>query len=104
MSYSKVPTDTFPGYSSDGTNITIPLAALPGLTSAEAHTSTGDARKIVKAILDKALAVQNAAEAADQSARMVLSKAPSLLDENTVQHGYSANFQIDISGGDVKAE
>lgn len=51
MSFVKAPTSLFPGYTSDGTNITIPIAALQGLTAAEAHTSTGDWRQIVLAFL-----------------------------------------------------
>jgi hypothetical protein len=41
----------WPGYSSDGTNITIPIADLPGLSAAEADATTGDWREILQAIL-----------------------------------------------------
>jgi len=47
MAFNKAPTTIFPGYTSDGTNITIPIAALSGLTVAEAHTTTGDWRSIL---------------------------------------------------------
>jgi hypothetical protein len=43
------------GYSSDGTNITIPIASLIGLTAAEADAITGDWREILQAILLKAV-------------------------------------------------
>lgn len=33
-------------YSSDGTNITIPISAIQGLTAGEAHATTGDWREI----------------------------------------------------------
>lgn len=49
MAFAKAPTEMWPGYTSDGTNITIPIAALDGLTSAEAHTTTGDLRSIMLA-------------------------------------------------------
>lgn len=51
MAFNPAPTALFPGYTSDGTNITIPIAALDGLTAAEAHTTTGDWRQIVIAML-----------------------------------------------------
>ena len=49
MAFVKAPTSLWPSYTSDGTNITIPIAALDGLTADEAHTSTGDWRSIMLA-------------------------------------------------------
>jgi hypothetical protein len=43
------------GYSSNGTNITIPIAQLPGLSAAEADAVTGDWREILQAILTSSL-------------------------------------------------
>lgn len=54
MAFVKAPTEMWPGYTSDGTNITIPIAALDGLTAAEAHTTTGDLRSIMLAICSTA--------------------------------------------------
>lgn len=50
MAFNKAPTELWSGYSSDGTDITIPIAALPGLTVGQAHTTTGDWRAIMQAI------------------------------------------------------
>lgn len=102
--YSKAPTATFPSYELASGVISIDVADLTGLTEAEANATTGDVRRIAKAILDKLLAVQEAAAVADRSARMVVSKGVSLLDANTRQDGYSLNFQVDLSDADVKAE
>jgi hypothetical protein len=41
----------WPNYTSDGTNITIPIADLEGLTAEEADAATGDWRKILQAFL-----------------------------------------------------
>jgi hypothetical protein len=54
MAFNDAPTTLWPSYTSDGTNITIPIAALDGLTDAEAHTSTGDWRSIMLAICSTA--------------------------------------------------
>jgi hypothetical protein len=54
MAFVKAPTSLWPSYTSDGTNITIPIAALDGLTSAEAHTTTGDWRSIMLSICSTA--------------------------------------------------
>jgi hypothetical protein len=48
----KSPAEFIPGYTSDGTNITIPIASLPGLTSALAAYDTGDVRAVLSALLD----------------------------------------------------
>lgn len=52
------PKFVFPGYSSDGTNITIPIDNLIGLTAAEADATTGDWREILQAWLLKATEYQ----------------------------------------------
>lgn len=39
------------GFESDGTNISIPLDQLPGLTAEKANATTGDWRKILRALL-----------------------------------------------------
>ena len=54
MAFNKAPTSLFPGYTSDGTDITIPLAAIDGLTAAEAHTTTGDWRSIMLSLISTA--------------------------------------------------
>lgn len=71
MAFNKAPTAMWSGYSSDGTNITIPIAALPGLTSDEANASTGDWRNIVLALVSKAYDYYASLPAADRPAAFV---------------------------------
>lgn len=42
------PTNVFSGYTADANGLTIPFSAIPGLTSAEAHPTTGDAREVIQ--------------------------------------------------------
>jgi hypothetical protein len=56
MAFNPAPTSLWPSYSSDGTSLTISLAALPGLTSAEANATTGDWRNVLLAIVSSAYA------------------------------------------------
>lgn len=56
MAFNKAPTAIFPGYSSDGTNISIPISNLVGLSAAEAHATTGDFREVVLAVVRTAKA------------------------------------------------
>jgi hypothetical protein len=51
--FVQTPATSIPSYDSDGTNITIPIASLPGLTSEQADPETGDIRAVIVAILNK---------------------------------------------------
>lgn len=44
------PADMFPGWSEDGTLITVPIAAFNLLTAATADNTTGDARQVASSI------------------------------------------------------
>lgn len=66
MAFNQAPTTIWPGYSSDGTDITIPIAALAGLTAGEAHTSTGDWRSIMLAFCSTAYSYYNGLATADK--------------------------------------
>jgi hypothetical protein len=54
MAFEKAPTAILPGYASDGTHITIPIAALDGLTAPACDAATGDWRAIVLALCSTA--------------------------------------------------
>ena len=49
------PSEIFAGYTFDSTanEIRIPLAALPGLTAAEANASTGNGMEVIRQIVDR---------------------------------------------------
>ena len=76
MAFNDAPTTIWPSYTSDGTNITIPIAALDGLTAGLAHTSTGDWRAIVLAFQQTVFRHYNAL-AAENRPLAVVPKAPS---------------------------
>jgi hypothetical protein len=66
MAFDKSPSALFPNYSSNGTNITIPLADIEGLTAAEAHTTSGDWRNIFLSICHTALQHYDSLATADK--------------------------------------
>ena len=65
MAFNPSPAAMWPGYSSDGTTISIPLSSLPGLTAGEANATTGDWREIMLAICEKAYRYTAALATAD---------------------------------------
>lgn len=73
MAFNKSPTTLWPSYSSDGTNITIPIAALDGLTAAEADAVTGDWRSIVLAFCATAYRYYSELATADRPTAFVAS-------------------------------
>ena len=74
MAFNPAPTAVWPGYTSNGTRITIPLADIDGLTAAQADADTGDWRAIVVAICEQLWAYQEALEEADKPVATVIAE------------------------------
>lgn len=98
-----LPTDFFTGYTSDGTSITIPLTALPGLTAAEADTATGDGRKVAFELVKQ---LQSAYTQLDPTpGRMNATVGtPTGISPTVARRSYTLTFDVDISEADVAAE
>lgn len=97
MAFSKVPTTLWPSYSSDGTHITIPIAALDGLTSAEAHTTTGDWRSIMLSIISTAYRHYSELATADKP-RAFIAYAPTTypITSGTLAGTFKTTYQLDF--------
>jgi hypothetical protein len=74
MAFDPIPTALFPGWTEDGTDITLPIADLPELTAAEADAATGDSRKIIYAFLEQFYAWYNGLAIADRPSRITISR------------------------------
>ena len=85
MAFVDTPTLLWPSYTSDGTNITIPIAAIDGLTDAEAHTTTGDWRSIMLALIATAHRYYDTLATADKPLAFVA-------NDPTVQSVTSGSF------------
>ena len=100
---SVLPTAYFPGYTSDGTNITIPIASLGALTSAEASATTGDIREILRAIDVQVKAVYDALPINDKPTKMVVTQTnPSGVGANTVRVSYTRSYDLTLSPSTVQ--
>jgi hypothetical protein len=69
------PVQLFPGFTSDGTLISFPIADLEGLSAAEADPNTGNAMEIIRVILEKGQAQLNALVPSAKPVRSSLTKA-----------------------------
>jgi hypothetical protein len=105
-----IPTQLFPGYTSDGTSITIPLADLTGLTAAEANATSGNAMEILRTIIDKAQAQIAALTPETRPVRSSLTKAaPSIavgtgIVPGTLRQTYTVSFDLTPTGLEPAAE
>jgi len=89
----------------DGTNLVIPLASLEGLSADEAHGTTGDIRKIARAVLHTLVTAYLALDAEDRPTKMVLTRTTTTDDgTGAFQRTYSAQFDLEASGEEVVDE
>jgi hypothetical protein len=104
MAFDPKPTTFFAGWSEDGTNVTLPLAAVPELTAAEADATGGDIRKVLYAILEQA-ALAYAALATDaRPAKMVITRGTNLLTSGNLARSYTFAFELAPASVDVADE
>lgn len=104
------PVVIFPGYASDGTNITIPLADLTGLTAVEANATTGNGMEILRVIIDRANAALLALAPTARPVRASIEKAaPTIafgagVPTGTLRQTYTATFDLTPTGLEPTAE
>ena len=104
MAWSAVPTDYMADWSSDETDITLPIASLPELTAAEADPVSGDIRDIMYAFINQWYAVWNALPTADRSNKLTLNKTMSGTSTGLIQHQYIFTFLLAPTGLNVAPE
>lgn len=89
------PTDIFTGLTLADDEITIPLTALTGLTSVEAHPTTGDGRELLRIICETIVTKLDAMDAAARPTRMTYAKGvPSGVSANVFRQSYNFNFDV----------
>ena len=104
------PSEIFTGYTSDGTNITIPLAALPGLTAAEANATTGNVMEVTRQILDRLHSgVTALAPTARPTKAVVTKQNPSIATganaaPGTLRQGYTLTFDLTPTALELASE
>lgn len=89
------PNTLFPNISSDGTNLTIPIADLAGLSSAEADPTTGNGAEMLRIICECAYSKIEALDAANRPTQMTWSKpAPAGISPNVFRQSYTFGFNV----------
>jgi hypothetical protein len=104
------PVQLFSGFTSDGTSITIPLADLSGLTTAEANATTGNGMEVLRTIIATAQAqLATLAPAARPTRSTLLKAAPTIatgqgIEPGTLRESYTATFDLRPTGLEPAAE
>ena len=101
--YRISPEQAIPGYTSDGTNITFPIASVVGLTAAEADAVTGDWREILQAILLRAVEYHETWEWSDQTRTYEPFKMD-LLNSRTFDRHFLIHFIVNMGEPNVAPE
>ena len=105
MAINVSPSAWIADYASDGTNITIPIASLQGLTSAEADAATGDIRKLLLAFEATMFATWDGKPQASQPKEWTVAFLPKTDDvAGTAAYSYTHKFIIKPTGVDVVNE
>jgi len=97
----------FASWAEDATNITVPLASFPELTAAEADGTTGDIRKTLFAICERAYQAYLGEASADRPAKMTIARSSSTNDlTGAITRVYQFTFTAAaaVGGIEVSAE
>ncbi len=101
MAVTRKPTDYLPNYSANSTTLTLTLADLDGVTSAEANASSGDIFEVLRGILS---ALQAAYAAKDRSENMSLDKSAYVNSAGHIVQTFTATFDLTAGSLNVTAE
>ena len=105
MAQNLAPSHWIDGYTANTTSITIPIASLDGLDAAEADASTGDIRKVLRALLTTVNAAWQGEDPADRPAKWTQSRSSSI-DGTTsiVTRTFTHVFRTAAAGEEVVPE
>ena len=104
------PDELFDGYSFANNTISIPLAALPGLTAAEADAATGNGMEVLRQIVDASqVAIAGLAPTARPTKGTISKPNPSIANGQNVAPGtlrqtYTLTFDLQPTGLELAAE
>lgn len=97
MALNLGPSAWFPDWTATSTHITLPIASLPGLTSAQAGAVSGDVRAVVLGFMEQLYAVYFDLASADKPEEMSITKSISSIDDGTtLRNRYTINLNTEV--------
>ena len=106
MAFNPAPPAWIPGWSENGTDISITAltTAFPQMTAAEADATTGDIRKVLYAICKKPWDVWNALAAGDKPTEMTIRNSNIVNGDGNIVSNFTFEFVLVPSGLEVNDE
>jgi len=105
MAFDPAPSTWLASWSEDGTDITVPIATFPEMTSGEADAATGDIRKVVYAICEALFQQMLVTASPDRPTKMFINKSGGLIPSTGEWNvTYSIRFKLETSGVEVASE
>ena len=101
MAVTRKPTDYLPNYSATSPALTVPLADLDGVASAEADATTGDLFEVLRGLLS---ALHAAYAAKDQSDNMSIAKSSYVNSSEHIVQTFTVTFDLTAGSLNVSAE
>lgn len=98
------PQQLFPGFNADTNGITIPFAALEGLTAAEADPVNGNGMEVLRIIIDRAQIAFAALAPTARPTRASIEKPPATIafgngvPPGTIRQTYTCQFDLTPTG------
>jgi len=103
MAFNPAPTQLISGWSENGTDVTFPLASVPGLTAANSDASTGDWRDVVLFLVEQIYNHYNGLATADKPGKLSITRQRVDLG-TSLRYQYNLLIQSDATIGEVTAE
>lgn len=105
MAINLGPSGWFDNWSSDGTNITLPIASLPGLDVLDAGAASGDIREVALAWSERLHTVYFDLPTADRPTKMTVAKSVSAISNGTqIRSQFTFTFVTEITEQSVPSE
>ena len=96
--YSKDITTWIANYTSDGTDMTLPIAAFAEIDSADAHTSTGDIRHFIFGLCEQFADQWYSHDSGTNPTKMTINRSSSQNSSNVITRTYTFTFSLTPSG------
>ena len=103
MAVNVQPSVWFANWTSDGTDITVPIASFPEMTADEADPTTGDIRRVWYAMTAQLYAHWLSLATLDRPTKMVITKSQAL-SGSTLVESFTVTFYSEILSQEVLDE
>jgi len=104
MAFDPAPSSLFTSWSEDGTDITLPIASVDGLTAAEADGTTGDWRAVMHRLIEHTYDYIQTLAVADRPTKFTITRSRFDGADGELSYNFSVSSNQDIDTTSMAAE